>query len=94
MYDLVEDHEDDNLLFVGTEFGVYFTYNRGKEWKQLKNGLPTIAVRDLEIQKKRKNDLVLATFGRSIYVLDDYSALRFLKDQINSKLSFSPLKNL
>lgn len=91
VYDLVEDHEDDNLLFVGTEFGVYFTYNRGKEWKQLKNGLPTIAVRDLEIQK-RENDLILATFGRSFYVLDDYSALRFLKDQINSKAYIFPIK--
>jgi photosystem II stability/assembly factor-like uncharacterized protein len=91
VYDLVEDHEDENLLFVGTEFGVYFTYNGGKEWKQLKNGIPTIAVRDLEIQK-RENDLVLATFGRSFYVLDDYSSLRYLKDKINTKAYIFPVK--
>ena len=62
VYDIAEDHQDENLLFVGTEFGVFFTYNSGKEWKQLKNGLPTVAVRDIEIQE-RENDLVLATFG-------------------------------
>ena len=91
VYDIVEDHKDENLLFVGTEFGVYFSYDGGKEWKQLKNGLPTIAVRDLEIQK-RENDLVLATFGRSFYVLDDYSALRFLKEKINKKAHIFPIK--
>ena len=73
MYDLAEDHVDPNLLFVGTEFGVFFTYDRGEEWKQIKAGLPTIAVKDIEIQE-RENDLVLATFGRSFYVLDDCSS--------------------
>ena len=91
VYDLVEDHKDENLLFVGTEFGVYFTFNGGLEWKQLKNGLPTIAVRDLEIQK-RENDLVLATFGRSFYVLDNYSALRNLKENITAKAHIFPIK--
>ena len=70
-----------NLLFVGTEFGVFFTYDRGEEWKQIKAGLPTIAVKDIEIQE-RENDLVLATFGRSFYVLDDYSSLRSLSSNI------------
>ncbi len=75
VYDVAEDHVNKNLLFAGTEFGVFFSINGGKEWTQLKAGLPTIAVRDLEIQK-RENDLVLGTFGRSFYVLDDYSTLR------------------
>ena len=92
VYDLVEDHIDPDLLFVGTEFGVYFTIDGGKEWKQLKAGLPTIAVKDLEIQK-RENDLVLATFGRSFYVLDDYSALRSLKSKISEKAHIFPIKD-
>ncbi len=91
VYDIVEDHIDPDLLFVGTEFGVFFTIDGGKEWKQLKAGLPTIAVKDLEIQK-RENDLVLATFGRSFYVLDDYSALRSLKDKISAKAHIFPIK--
>lgn len=76
-YAVEEDHEDPNLIFCGTEFGVFFSPNGGREWKQLKAGLPTIAVRDLAIQR-RENDLVLGTFGRGFYILDDYSALRFL----------------
>ncbi|HLF62232.1 MAG TPA: hypothetical protein VI603_00660 [Saprospiraceae bacterium] len=74
-YSIMEDHVDPNLLFVGTEFGVFFTNDAGKEWKQLKAGVPTIAVRDMDIQR-RENDLVLGTFGRGFFVLDDYSALR------------------
>lgn len=77
-YIIQEDHVDPNLLFVGTEFGVYFTNDGGKEWKQLKAGVPTVAVRDIDIQR-RENDLVLGTFGRGFYVLDDYSSLRTTK---------------
>jgi hypothetical protein len=74
-YAIAEDHVDPNLLFVGTEFGVFFTNDGGKEWKQLKAGLPTVAVRDIDIQR-RENDLVLGTFGRGFYVLDNYAVLR------------------
>jgi photosystem II stability/assembly factor-like uncharacterized protein len=56
---------------------VYFTNNGGNEWIKLKGGLPNISVRDIAIQKS-ENDLVLGTFGRGIYVLDDYSSLRHL----------------
>src|SRR5262249_45175829 len=70
-----EDHVDPKLLFAGTEFGLWFTTDGGTKWHRLKNGLPTIAVKDIVIQK-RMNDLVLATFGRGFYVLDDYSPLR------------------
>ncbi|HEY7821021.1 MAG TPA: glycosyl hydrolase, partial [Vicinamibacteria bacterium] len=75
VYAIAEDPVNPDLLFAGTEFGLYFTTNGGKLWTQLKGGLPTIAVRDLAIQT-RENDLVLATFGRGFYVLDDYSILR------------------
>jgi len=78
VYAIAEDHVDPSLLFVGTEFGVFFTVNGGKRWTQLKGGIPTIAVKDIVIQR-RENDLVLATFGRGFYILDDYSPLRKLK---------------
>ncbi len=74
-YSIAEDHVDQNLLFVGTEFSCYVTVDGGGHWKKFATGLPTIAVRDMAIQK-RENDLVLGTFGRGFYVLDDYSPLR------------------
>lgn len=72
---IVQDHVDPDLLFVGTEFGLFFTQDGGTNWNPLKTNFPTIAVRDIEIQP-RENDLVVGTFGRGIYILDDYSALR------------------
>jgi photosystem II stability/assembly factor-like uncharacterized protein len=79
VYTIGEDHVDKDLLFVGTEFSFFFSQNGGTNWNELKTGLPTIAVRDLEIQR-RENDLVIATFGRGFYVIDDYSPLRQVKD--------------
>ncbi len=70
-----EDFKDPNLLFAGTEFGLFFTTDGGSKWIQLKGNMPTIAVRDIAIQK-RENDLALATFGRGFYILDNYSPLR------------------
>jgi photosystem II stability/assembly factor-like uncharacterized protein len=75
VYALVQDHVEPDLLFAGTEFGVYFTRDHGARWIQLKGEFPTISVRDLELQR-RANDLVVGTFGRGIYILDDYSPLR------------------
>ena len=83
VYAIEEDHIDSGLIFCGTEFGVFFSPNNGKTWKQLSNGLPTIAVRDIAIQRDM-NDLVLGTFGRGFYVLDDYSPLRTIE---NKKIS-------
>lgn len=77
VYALVEDPRDRNLLFAGTEFGLFFTADGGRKWIQLKGGLPTIQVRDLAIQE-HEDDLVLATFGRGFYILDDISPLRGL----------------
>jgi hypothetical protein len=81
---IAEDHEDPNLLFVGTEFGLFVTRDGGKKWIRLKGGLPTIAVRDLAIQKQA-NDLVVGTFGRGIYVLDDYAPLRGMAPETLAK---------
>ena len=83
VHTIVQDHVDPALLFVGTEFGVFFTQNGGKTWSQLKAGLPTISVRDLEIQR-RESDLIVGTFGRGIYVLDDYSPMRTKVAQLKS----------
>jgi photosystem II stability/assembly factor-like uncharacterized protein len=75
VFTLKQDHVNANLIFCGTEFGVYCTLDGGQKWIKLGGGLPTIMVRELEIQR-RENDLVLGTFGRGIYILDDYSPLR------------------
>jgi photosystem II stability/assembly factor-like uncharacterized protein/uncharacterized coiled-coil protein SlyX len=91
VYSVVEDHESSSLLFAGTEFGVFFSIDKGKEWKQF-GGLPTIAIRDIDIQK-RENDLVLASFGRGFYVLDDYSSLRTLGSTINSEAGLFPVRD-
>jgi hypothetical protein len=84
---IIEDHVDPNLLFVGTEFGVFFSNNGGESWTELTT-LPTIAVRDLEIQR-REGDLVVGTFGRGFYILDDYSALRSSVDELDETTLFS-----
>lgn len=89
---LVEDHVKADLLFVGTEFGVFCTLDGGAQWHELSSGIPTIAVRDLEIQR-RENDLVLATFGRGFYVLDDYSPLRGMEEsKLTQNASLFPVK--
>ncbi|MEO1652458.1 MAG: glycosyl hydrolase, partial [Bacteroidota bacterium] len=79
LWRIVQDHEKSGLMFLATEFGIYFTVNGGGEWTQMKGGLPTISFRDLVIQK-RENDLVCASFGRGFYILDDYSPLREVSD--------------
>src|SRR5437867_2290635 len=78
---IAEDHVNPNLLFVGNEFGLYFSIDGGQKWIQLKGGLPTIQVRDIAIQR-RENDLVLGTFGRGCYILDNYTPLRLLKPEM------------
>ena len=88
---IVQDHVNPDLLFIGTEFGIYFSVNGGTSWKQLKDGLPTISFRDLVIQREH-NDLVAASFGRSFYVLDNYAFLRELNDTLlqNDAYLFKP----
>lgn len=81
IYAIEEDPEVADLLFVGTEFSVFMTMDGGEYWKKFASGVPTIAVRDINIQQ-RENDLVLGTFGRGFYILDDYSALRDFTSEI------------
>ncbi len=84
VHTIEQDFENPKLLFIGTEFGIFFTINEGDSWVQLKSGIPTIAVRDIAIQKD-ECDMVLATFGRGFYVLDDYSPLRTLSKELVEK---------
>lgn len=81
LWSIAEDHIRPTLLFAGSEFGLFFSIDGGQKWVQLKGGLPTISVRDLVIHKM-KNDLVVGTFGRGIYILDDYTPLRAITPEI------------
>ena len=93
VYSIEEDHVDKDLIFCGTEFGAFFSPDSGKRWKKLAAGLPTIAVRDIAIQE-RENDLVLGTFGRGFYVLDDYSALRSVENTFpTEKAKIYPIRD-
>ena len=93
-YTIAEDHVKPTLLFAGTQFGLYVSYDGGKEWIRFMNGLPTATVMDIEIQK-RENDLVVSTFGRGVYILDDYSALRYLnRDTVQKAALIFPVKDV
>jgi hypothetical protein len=98
---VVQDHVKRDLLFAGTEFGVYATLNGGKNWHKLRGGAPVISFRDIDIHE-RENDLVGASFGRSFFVLDDYSPLRHIDEAaladpailfpVKKALSYIPLR--
>jgi hypothetical protein len=76
IWSFAQDHVDPDLLFIGAEFGMHFSPDRGETWIKL-SGAPTISFRDITIQR-RDEDLVGTTFGRGFYVLDDYTPLRGL----------------
>lgn len=80
-----EDTVEPHLLFMGTEFGLWISTDAGAHWAQFKGGhIPTVAVRDLAIQP-RDNDLVLATHGRGIWIVDDITPLRHLTADLLSQ---------
>jgi hypothetical protein len=84
VWDLIEDPENENLLFLGTEFGLFFSLDRGERWTQIRGNAPTIPFRDMEIHEGM-GDLVAATFGRGFYVLDDYTPLRYATSELLSQ---------
>ena len=86
VWSIKQDAIDKNLLFIGTEYGIYFSPNMGQNWIKL-SGAPTIAFRDIELHE-RDNDLVGGSFGRGVFVLDDYSALRGLGEKLNANTIF------
>jgi len=79
-YKMIEDTENPNLLFLGTELGLFVSIDGGKVWSQFKGKLPNVSVRDLVIQE-RENDLVLGTHGRGIMIIDDITPLRQLTEE-------------
>jgi photosystem II stability/assembly factor-like uncharacterized protein/flagellar hook assembly protein FlgD len=77
---VAEDFKNKNLLFCGTDFGLYFSYDGGSNWIKMSAGLPNIPIKEIAIHEGA-TDLVLATFGRGFYILDDYSLLQNLKKE-------------
>ncbi|WP_319502132.1 glycosyl hydrolase [uncultured Draconibacterium sp.] len=93
VHTIMQDFVRPELLFVGTEFGIFFTVDGGTNWVQLKSGIPTIPVFDIAIQE-RETDLVAATFGRGFYIMDDYSPLRKISAELeNIKAEIFPIKD-
>jgi len=83
-----EDYENENLLFLGTEFGLYITADGGKNWEKFTKNVPPVAVHFIDLQKQT-NDLVLGTHGRGIIIIDDISPLREINAEVlKSKLHF------
>ncbi len=74
-----EDPKNRNLLYVGTEAGVWMSWNRGTNWVSMRGDLPVVPVRDMQIHP-RENDLLLATHGRGLYIMDDLTAVQKLAD--------------
>lgn len=92
VYTLAQDHVNKDLMFCGTEFGLFFTLNGGRKWMQMKNGMPVIAVRDLEIQRE-ESDVVVGTFGRGMYILDNYDPMRHItEDLLKEDAKILPIK--
>ena len=92
-WSIAQDHLNGDLLFVGTEFGLFTTVDGGRNWVALRGGAPMMQVRDMAVQK-RETDLVLATFGRGFYVLDDYSALREITSAaLGEEMRLFPLRD-
>ncbi|GEM_PF-2592454 len=90
---IVQDPQRAEMLYLGTEFGVFFSPNGGENWIKLKGGMPTIAVRDLAIQE-RDDDLVAATFGRGFYLFDDLKALRAIdQETLKAEAALLPLRD-
>ncbi|NNM07165.1 MAG: glycosyl hydrolase [Gemmatimonadetes bacterium] len=93
VWSVIQDHENGDLLFAGTEFGVFASFDGGGAWTQLLGGLPPAQIRDMAVQR-RETDLVLGTFGRGFYVLDDYSPLREVNaETLSADASLFPLRH-
>ncbi len=79
-----EDYVNPDLLFLGTEFGLYITIDGGKHWNKFTNNMPAVAVHFIDLQKQT-NDLVMGTHGRGVIIIDDISPLREISQDILQK---------
>ncbi|MFC2169286.1 WD40/YVTN/BNR-like repeat-containing protein [Acidobacteriota bacterium] len=86
-YVIREDHKNKNLLFLGTEFGIFLSTNGGKRWDRFMNNLPTVAVHDILIHPLY-NDVIIGTHGRSIWVCDDITPLQQVIPEIENSSAF------
>jgi hypothetical protein len=94
VWGIIQDHINGDLLFAATEFGVFTSVDGGKGWVQLKGNMPVAQVRDMQVQKQY-SDLVLGTFGRGFWVLDDYSALRTMTPQaLSAEATLYPTRDV
>ena len=83
-----EDYENENLLFLGTEFGLYITADGGNNWEKFTKNVPPVAVHFIDLQKQT-NDLILGTHGRGIIIIEDISPLREITTEVlKAKLHF------
>jgi photosystem II stability/assembly factor-like uncharacterized protein len=90
---VIREHpRNGNLLFVGTEFGAFYSADAGRTWTQLKYNIPTVAVHDIVIHP-RENDLVIGTHGRGIYIIDDITPLEKLAEATASATYLFPVKS-
>ncbi len=87
VHTIEQDHINPNLFFLGTEFSFFVSFDGCATWTEFNKGLPTIPVRDIALQE-RENDLVIATFGRGFYVIDDYTPLRNYSKDITAKAGY------
>ena len=78
---ILEDHVNPNLLYLGTEHGLYISLDHGISWKRFDNGIPPTSIMRLALQK-HKNDLVIGTHGRGIYIIDDISTLQQITPEV------------
>lgn len=83
---IAQDHMESKLLFLGTEHGLYISFDFGASWSQWKHNYPSVATQDLKIHP-RENDLIIGTFGRAAYVLDDITPLRKYASEKNSLIN-------
>lgn len=89
---IIEDKENPNLMFLGTDDGLYISFDAGENWQKWTEGYPTVSTKDLVIHP-REQDLVIGTFGRAAWVLDDIRPLRALagdKTILNKEVSLFP----
>ncbi len=90
----IQDPVEKNLLFLGTENGLWVSINKGGDWTQVKNGFPSVSTMDLVIQEK-ESALVVGTFGRAIWILDDLLSLRaIVSNKVNQKITALPLNEV
>ena len=87
----VQDHQEPKLMFCGTEFGLYVSFDGAKTWNKWHSGYPTVPTQDMTIQRQA-DDLVIGTFGRSFWILDNIQVLRDMAKQGADKILASKFK--